>query len=213
MPLIAVLATALGCGAAALLSSGRLQRVAASGSRWVGGPGYVLLAALGGAAAAVGARGVFELAAFAVLAVAGSALVLADLAVHRLPDRILGPAALAFFVVLTLAALDGDDWGQLGRSLLAGLVLLVGYCLLAVARPSGLGLGDVKLAGLVGGFLGWFGWSETLLGTLAAFTVGGLCSAVLLLTGRVARGGELPFGPAMVVGALVGVLSGGALLA
>jgi leader peptidase (prepilin peptidase)/N-methyltransferase len=178
--------------------------VAGSGSRWVGTPGYVLLAALGGAAAALGAHGVLELAAFAVLAVAGAALVLADLAVHRLPDAILGPASLAFFVLLAVAALAGDDPDRLGRALLAGLVLLVAYCLLAVARPSGLGLGDVKLAGLVGGFLGWSGWSETLLGTLAAFTVGGLCSAVLLLTRRVGRGGELPFGPAMVVGALLG---------
>lgn len=213
MHLTVVLLTALGCGAAALVSSGRLRRVAVSGSRWLSTPGYVLLAGAGGAAAAMGSDGLLELAAYAVLAVALSALVLVDLAVLRLPDRILGPATLAFFVLLTLAALVGDEWGRLGRALLAGLVLLAGYCLLAVARPSGLGLGDVKLAGLLGGFLGWLGWSETLMGTLAAFAVGGLCTAALLLTGRVGRGGELPFGPSMVVGALVGALSAGALLA
>lgn len=212
MPLIVVLLTALGCAAAAFLSSGRLRKVAGTGSRWLGTPGYVLLAGAGGAAAALGSGTVPELAAYAVLAVALAALVLVDLAVLRLPDRILGPATLAFFVLLTLAALAGDEWGRLGRALLAGLVLLVGYCLLAVARPSGLGLGDVKLAGLLGGFLGWLGWSETLLGTLAAFAVGGLVTAVLLVTGHVRRGGELPFGPSMVVGALVGALSAGALL-
>jgi leader peptidase (prepilin peptidase)/N-methyltransferase len=213
VPLTAVLLTALGCAAAALLTSGRLRRVSGSGSRWVATPGFVLLAGAGGAAAAVGADGVLELAAYAVLAVTLAALVLVDLAVLRLPDRILGPASLAFFALLTLAALGSGEWSRLGRALLAALVLLVGYCMLAVARPAGLGLGDVKLAGLLGGFLGWLGWSETLMGTLAAFAVGGLCTALLLVTGRVGRGGELPFGPSMVVGALVGALSAGALLA
>lgn len=212
MTLVLVLATACGCGAAALLSSRRLRDVAGSGSRWLDAPAYVLLATVGGAAAARWSQGVFELAAYAVLAVACAALVLVDLAVLRLPDVILGPAALAFFVLLTLAASTGDEWGRLGRALLAGLVLLVGYLLLALARPSGLGLGDVKLAGLLGGFLGWLGWSETLMGTLAAFAVGGVGTAVLLLTRRVARGGALPFGPSMVVGALVGALFTGTLL-
>jgi len=212
VPLIVVLLTALGSAAAALLTAGRLRRVAGSESRWVGTPAYVLLAGVGGAAAALGSDSVLELAAYAVLAVALAALVLVDLAVLRLPDRILGPATLAFFVLLALAALAGDEWGRLGRALLAGLVLLVGYLLLALARPSGLGLGDVKLAGLLGGFLGWFGWSETLLGTLAAFAVGGLCTALLLATGRVRRGGELPFGPWMVLGALVGASFAGSVL-
>jgi leader peptidase (prepilin peptidase)/N-methyltransferase len=208
MPLVVVLLTALGCGAAALFSGGRLRRLTESASHWVGTPGYVLLAAAGGAAAAARSGDVFELAAFAVLAVACAALVLVDLAVLRLPDAILGPAYLAFFGLLTLASVSGDGWGRLGRSALAALVLLVGYCLLAVARPSGLGLGDVKLAGLLGGFLGWLGWSETLLGTLAAFALGGVAAAVLLVTGRVGRGGELPFGPWMVIGAVIGGLGG-----
>ena len=204
MPLVVVLATALGCGAAALLTGARLRRLAGTSSGWLGRPGYVLLASAGGAAAAVWSRSGAELAAYAVLAVACSALVLVDLAVHRLPDAVLGPSSLVFYGLLALAAADGEGWGRFGRAALAGAVLLVGYCLLALARPGGLGLGDVKLAGLLGGFLGWAGWSQTLLGTLAAFAVGGLCTAVLLLTRRVRRDGELPFGPWMVVGALVG---------
>lgn len=209
MPLTVVIGTALGCGAAALLSSTRLRRVAGSGSRWLGLPGYVLLATAGGAAAARWSGSAFELAAYAVLAVACAALVLVDLAVLRLPDVILGPASVAFYVLLTLAALSDDDWGRLGRALLAALVLLAGYLLLALARPSGLGLGDVKLAGLLGGFLGWLGWPETLYGTLAAFALGGVGTAVLVLTRRVGRGGELPFGPWMVLGAVAGALGVG----
>lgn len=204
MPLAVVLATALGCGAAALLTSDRLRRVAGTSSGWLGRPGYVLLASAGGAAAAAWSRSGFELAAYAVLAVACSALVLVDLAVHRLPDAVLGPSTLTFYGLLALAAAGGEGWGRFGRAALAGAVLLIGYCLLALARPGGLGLGDVKLAGLLGGFLGWAGWPQTLLGTLAAFAVGGLCTAVLLLARRVRRDGELPFGPWMVVGALVG---------
>ena len=212
-PWAPVLLTALGCAAAALLTRDRLRAVAASGSRWLAWPGYVLLAAAGGAAAALAADGLPELAAYAVLAVACAALVLVDLAVLRLPDAILGPATLAFFALLALAALAGDGWGRFGRAVVAALVLLVGYLLLALARPSGLGLGDVKLAGLLGGFLGWLGWSETLLGTLAAFALGGVGTALLLVTRRVRRGGELPFGPWMVLGALVGAGFAGSVLA
>jgi leader peptidase (prepilin peptidase) / N-methyltransferase len=211
--LLLVLLTALGCGAAALLTRDRLRAVAASGSRWLGGPGYVLLAAAGGAGAALASDGLLELAAYAVLAVACAALVLVDLAVLRLPDRILGPVYVAFFLLLALAALAGDGWGRFGRAVLAALVLLVSYCLLALARPSGLGLGDVKLAGLLGGFLGWLGWSETLLGTLAAFALGGLCTAALLVTRRISRSGALPFGPWMVLGALAGALYVGSVVA
>ena len=213
MTLALVLATALGCAAAALVTTDRLRRVAGTSSAWLGRPGYVVLAAAGGAAAAHWSRGGFELAAYAVLAVACAALVLVDLAVHRLPDVVLGPASLAFYGLLALAAASGEGWGRFARAALAGLVLLVAYCLLALARPGGLGLGDVKLAGLLGGFLGWLGWTETLLGTLAAFAVGGLCTAALLLARRVRRDGELPFGPWMVVGALVGAALAGSAVA
>lgn len=211
--LLPVLLTALGCGGAAFASAPRLRTLAGQRSRWLGTPGYVLLAAVAGAGAAATSHGLLELVAYAVLALACVALVLVDLAVLRLPDPILGRAYVAFFLLITLAAVSEGAWGRLGRALAAAFVLLVAYYLLAVARRSGLGLGDVKLAGLLGGGLGWLGWSETFLGALAAFALGAVCTALLLVTRRVSRSGELPFGPWMVFGAVVGAALAGPVLA
>jgi leader peptidase (prepilin peptidase)/N-methyltransferase len=64
----------------------------------------------------------------------------------------------------------------------------------------------VKLAGLLGAFLGWQGWSEVIVGTVAAFLVNGLAVALLLLAGKVTRRSAVAFGPWMVAGAVIGVL-------
>jgi leader peptidase (prepilin peptidase)/N-methyltransferase len=146
--------------------------------------------------------------AFAALGVASALLLCIDLAVHRLPDIIVGPMYLVLLVTLTVAAAPGGDWGRLGRAAAAMALLAAGYFVLAFISPASLGLGDVKLAGLLGAFLGWLGWSQTLLGALSAFVLVGLWSGVLLLTRRVQRTGSVAFGPWMILGAVVGAASG-----
>ena len=101
------------------------------------------------------------------------------------------------------AAVDGD-WSRLGRAAAGGAVLAVGYLVLALLVPTGLGLGDVKLAGLLGAFLGWAGWPNVFVGTLAAFALNAVLVAVLLLSRRITRKGATAFGPWMVAGAAIG---------
>src|SRR5690606_3532664 len=80
--------------------------------------------------------------------------------------------------------------------------------LLSLARGSlALGLGDVKLAALLGMGLGWFSWSTVLVGVYAGFIVGGVVGVVLLVTREVGRDGDLAYGPPMMVGALLGLFS------
>ena len=57
------------------------------------------------------------------------------------------------------------------------------------------------LAVVLGALLGWFGWYEALMGLLTGFVLGALVSIVLLALRRVGRGGSIPLGPAMLVGA------------
>ena len=95
--------------------------------------------------------------------------------------------------------------------MLAGLALAGGYLVLALISPSGLGMGDVKLAGLLGIVLGWYGWEQVLAGTIAAFVLGGLAAVVLLVTARADRRTHLAFGPWMIAGAVVGLVWGSAL--
>ena len=89
------------------------------------------------------------------------------------------------------------------RTLFIGSAALFAFLLAALLSPGGegLGLGDVKLAGVLGALLGWWGWDVALVGLLSGFVLGGLGALALLLTRRVDRRGSLAFGPAMLLGA------------
>jgi len=206
MALPAVLLTALVTGASASLLTPWVRTVAGTESAWIGSRTHVLLAGLGGAGVCALANGRAELVAFALLALACALLVVIDLAVYRLPDVIVGPMYPILLVALTIQTAVDGDWSRLVRAAAAGAVLALGYLVLALLVPSGLGLGDVKLAGLLGAFLGWAGWPNVLVGTLAAFTLNGIVAAVLLLSRRATRESATAFGPWMVAGAAVGAL-------
>jgi len=109
-------------------------------------------------------------------------------------------------VLLLLAAAADDAWPALGRALLGGAAAFAVLLVMALLAPAGLGMGDVKLAGFLGLYLGWLGWPVVLLGFLLGFVVQALVGLVLLLTRRAGRRTELPFGPALLGGALVAAL-------
>jgi leader peptidase (prepilin peptidase) / N-methyltransferase len=147
--------------------------------------------------------GEFELAAYAFLGVVGVALAAIDVAVHRLPDRLTGPAYVVTVVLFAVAAVAERDPGALLRALLAGVALAGGYLALAIVSPSQLGFGDVKLAGLLGIALGWLGWRAVLTGALLGFTFVALASLALLAARKVTMRSAVSFGPFMLAGALV----------
>jgi len=200
-PIAILLATAVAAALAAACGPWVRSRVATTPSAWLRTPSLAVLAAAGGAGAAALAPTWPEAVAFVVLALACALLVAVDLAEQRIPDRILGPAYPAFFAALTLAAAVSGEWPRLGRAVLAAVVLCAAYLLLALISPSGLGLGDVKLSGLLGAFLGWLGWPQVLFGTLAAFAIVAILAAGLLVARRRSRRSDVAFGPAMVLGA------------
>ncbi|SDD87397.1 A24 family peptidase [Auraticoccus monumenti] len=205
---LGVALTAVACGVAALLLQPWARSLAGTDSRWLRRRVTTPLAAVGGAGAAVLASSRPELVVFALLAVGAALLVVVDLAVLRLPDAVVAPMYLVLGVGLASSALLTGGWGDLARAALsAGLLVLV-YLALALAAPSNLGLGDVKLSGVVGGFLGWLGWSELVLGGLAAFAVSAVVALVLLLLRRATRDSAFPFGPCMVLGAVAGAAWG-----
>jgi leader peptidase (prepilin peptidase)/N-methyltransferase len=74
-----------------------------------------------------------------------------------------------------------------------------------------MGFGDVKLAGILGLYLGWLGWAELVTGGFLGFLFGGVVGGGLVLVRRAGRKSMLPFGPFMLAGALVAILWGGAL--
>ncbi|WP_061965913.1 prepilin peptidase [Demequina aurantiaca] len=149
-----------------------------------------------------------EFVAFAYLAAIGVALTAIDLDVHRLPNVIVLPAYVVLAVLLIAQSAVTGDWWPLARAAIGGASLFAFYFLAAILYPGGMGFGDVKLAGVLGIALGWLGWGPLVVGSFAAFLVGGVVGVILLATGRVKRKGGIPFGPWMIVGAAIGVAWG-----
>jgi leader peptidase (prepilin peptidase)/N-methyltransferase len=152
-----------------------------------------------------------ELPAFLYLAAIGVALCLIDIDVKRLPNAIVLPSYVVAAALLGVAAAVDDAWGDLLRAGL-GMVALYGfYFMLALIYPRGMGFGDVKLAGVLGLYLGWLGWAEVIAGAFLGFLFGGVVGGALLLVRRAGRKSMIPFGPFMLAGALVAIICGGAL--
>ena len=148
------------------------------------------------------------LPALLYLAAISIALALIDLDTHTLPNRIVLPAYPIGVLLLVVATIASGDWGDLLRASIGAAALFAFYLVLVLVYPGGMGLGDVKLAGVLGLFLGYLGWPAFIIGAFAAFVLGGLYAIVLLVTRRVARTGGIPFGPWMLAGAWIGILGG-----
>ena len=136
------------------------------------------------------------------------ALSLIDLDTHRLPNAIVYPAAVVLLVLLSVVSAVSGDWGALLRGLLGAVVLGGAYLVLALAVPGGMGLGDVKLAVILGLVLAYLGWGPLAVGAFGGFLVGGTVAIALVLAGRARMGSGVPFGPSMLVGAWVGIVFG-----
>jgi leader peptidase (prepilin peptidase) / N-methyltransferase len=143
--------------------------------------------------------------AYLYLAAIGVTLSFIDLDTHRLPDPIVLPALIVAPLLLTVASAATGDWIALSRALAGGAILCGAYFAMLIAYPAGMGFGDVKLAAVLGMYLGWVGWGALFVGGFAAFVFGGVFSVALLLSGRAGRKSGIPFGPWMIIGTCVGV--------
>ncbi|MDN4616242.1 prepilin peptidase [Leifsonia sp. F6_8S_P_1B] len=154
------------------------------------------------------AAGVVQVVAYLYLAAISIALALIDLDTHRLPNAIVLPGYAVGALLLGAAGLLAGDPGALLRAAIGGAALFLLYLALALAYPGGMGFGDVKLAGVLGLFLGFLGWDALVVGAFAAFVLGGLFAVALLVLRRARRGTGIPFGPWMLAGAWLGILAG-----
>jgi leader peptidase (prepilin peptidase)/N-methyltransferase len=91
--------------------------------------------------------------------------------------------------------------------LAVGIAAFVLLCALHVLAPGGLGFGDVRLGAVLGWYLGWQSLSLVMTGLLAAFVVGAAIGVGLMVFSRAGRRTEVPFGPALAIGAFVGLLA------
>lgn len=145
---------------------------------------------------------------FLVLVPLLAELAVVDAHTRRLPNVLTLPALPAGLLLVAVAAAAQDRVAVLTTAAVAAVLLFLVLLVLAVLRPAGMGMGDVKAAAVIGLYVGSLGVGPALaalvVAALAAFA-GGL---VLIATGRIGPRTATPFGPWLAAGALVAVLAG-----
>jgi leader peptidase (prepilin peptidase)/N-methyltransferase len=136
------------------------------------------------------------------------ALVLTDIDVHRLPNRILYPSTVVGAALLFAGAVAAGELARFWRALAGGGFYFALFLILALAARGGFGLGDVKLAFFLGLFLAHQSWDVLGAGIALGIGVGGAWATVLLIARRADRKAKIAFGPAMILGAYLALAVG-----
>lgn len=152
-------------------------------------------------------QGLRLLPAYLTFVAIGIALALIDLDVQRLPDKIVLPS----YVVLAGLLLIGWDGGALLRAAEGGAILFAFFFIVWLIAPGGMGFGDVKLSGIVGGMTAYLTWGTFLVGAFMGFLLGAVAGVLLMAGGKAGRKTAVPFGPFMILGAFAAILGAGGL--
>ncbi len=127
---------------------------------------------------------------------------------HRIiPNRLVYPSAVVFAMTIVVARLAGVGVSPV-RGALGLLVFGGGLLLVALVSPAGMGIGDVKLAGLIGLVLGSLAWRYMVVAAATGVLLGGLGAVIALLLGK-SRKETIPFGPFLAAGAIIAALAAG----
>lgn len=142
-----------------------------------------------------------------VLSVGGAVLSVVDIRTHRLPARFTRPLTGVIAVALCGAALITPDPTALIRAAAAAVVVAGGYLAIRFCSPSALGQGDVRTAAIAGGVVGYTGWVPVGQAQLLTVLLAGVTALILRCrpTVMTSRTGQVPLGPAIVVGAVLTV--------
>jgi leader peptidase (prepilin peptidase)/N-methyltransferase len=158
----------------------------------------------------LGARfaGSWALPAYLLFAAVLVVLSMIDLDTMTLPRRIVYLGAGAGAVLLTVASVAAGEPERLWWAAAGAAGALAFFLALHLASPRAMGFGDVRLAALIGLYLGWLGLREVPVGLFLGFLLGAVVGVVALVIGRAARKTQVPFGPFLAAGALVTVMAG-----
>jgi leader peptidase (prepilin peptidase)/N-methyltransferase len=149
--------------------------------------------------------------AFCALAAAGVPLAFFDARTSRLPNAVTLPAYPVSLALLGAAApfLAGGT-GRFVHALIGMAAAVAFFGVLLLVSPAGIGMGDVKLAGPLGAYLGWLGATAFAAGLAAAWLLAAAAGLGLMLAHRAGRKTQIPFGPFLIAAALAVVLASGA---
>jgi len=131
-----------------------------------------------------------------------------DLELNIIPNRIVYPTIFVSVPLLAAAALAEADADRLGEALIGAAAAWAALLVIHLISPAGMGFGDVRLAFVLGLFLGWLGLRLVLIGLFLGFLLGAVLGALMILVGRRGRRDHIPFGPFLAGGAALAVFFG-----
>lgn len=164
------------------------------------------------AAAAVRFGFSYALPGYCLFFAALLAISVIDLDHFIVPNRIIYPTLFATVPLLAGAALLDGSWKALEHATLGGLMGFGALLIVHMVSPRGMGFGDVRLAGIIGIYLGWLGYAHILLGLFLGFLLASVVGLGLIATRLRTRRDALPFAPFLAAGAMLAVLWGHLLL-
>jgi leader peptidase (prepilin peptidase)/N-methyltransferase len=151
-----------------------------------------------------------ELADYLLLFTALVALSFIDLDTLRLPDRIVAPLLVVSIPLIALTSLLQGDAPRIRYAITGGAFYFVFLLVVHLVIPRGMGFGDVKLAAVMGMYVGWLAPSVrgavslTLYAMMIGFLVGSLAGLVVFAFRRRSR--AIPFGPFLAFGTVVVII-------
>ena len=150
------------------------------------------------------------LPAFCYLAVIAVALAVIDARHKRLPNALTLPSYPVALILLGVAAVFVPGGAHhFAEALIAMAAAWAFFVLQAFIYPAGIGWGDVKLSGVLGLYLGWFGARALLAGLFGGYLLAAVAAIGLLLARRATRKSLLPFGPFLLASSLAVIIAGG----
>jgi len=138
-----------------------------------------------------------------VLVVALVVLSIIDVRTHRLPRRIIYAAAVTGVPWLVVSAVVHGRSDRLGTMTLGAVGALAVFGVIYAASRGAFGDGDVRLAPLLGAYLGFVDVPHVVVGLFLGFALAAVAGLGLMALGRAGRRTALPFGPFMAAGALI----------
>jgi len=154
----------------------------------------------------------WALPAFLVFFASLVAISVIDIELQIIPNRIIYPTIVLSLPLLAVAALAEGDIRRMATALAGGAIAFGILLLVHLISPASMGFGDVRLAFILGLFLGWFDLSHVAIGLFLGFALGAVVGVGLLLFGGKTRKDSVSFGPFLAAGAAVAVLFGDPLL-
>jgi len=148
-----------------------------------------------------------EVLLWLIIAALGLPLVVIDLQKHRLPD----PLTASFFttssIVILTSSIINSRFDRLIPSLIGSASLVAFYLAVMFISKGGMGMGDVKLSASIGLISGYFGVKAVLISCFSAYALGSVLGIALIVFGKAGRKTAIPFGPFMIVGQVVSLIT------